>query len=1118
MGGNTPALSGTGASVFISLRANNPVFSTNVTIANAVIGAGGVLDILGRNFIVTNSFSNYGLLRLLGASGQIIPVISAAHGGVEYSGTGSLIGGLNYYNLIISGTYTAGGVLQVTHDLSNSGSLNIGSNNLVVAGTFTNAGTLTLTGLAGQSIPSFSSTQGTIYYSGATAVPVGGYNYYNLGISGTLDIGANNLNVAGVFTNNGVLKLTGIAGQIIPAISTTQGTVEFQNFISSLILGSSFYNLKIDGGSYTLSADKIFPAVYGALLLGPSLTINGAGHDLTFRAGAASLLCNIINVKLLTFTAMGSNNVTFTSNAGMSFDANTVKTNYRAILSRSVGSGTALDPMMIYSVSNAPGGLQYITTGGLGLYYKLANNVDAAETSGGSSFIRIGSLTNRFTGVFDGNGKTVSNLNMDIADDGVGLFAATGASAVIRNIGLVNTNVTAHYLLNGFLDIGRSFVGGLVGANDGTIENSYVTGSVSGYLGVGGLAGSNYGAIENSYFAGSIFGNRSYPGSEVGTNSTGGLVGENHGAISHAYATGSLVSGYHDYLYVGGLVGNNAGGTISDSWAGVNVSGYHGWGMGGLVGYNNAGTITRSYATGSVSANGANTGVGGLVGNNAGTITDAYATGNVAEASAGSAWDSVGIGYGGLVGINNNSITKSFSTGNVMLASGYGNYIGGLVGLNQGSFSNCFSTGNVEAYSNHNSDIGPLFGGDYWYAGPGVFYSSYSSGTAVNRIGGAWWVNSYGARASLAQLMNPAFDVYVAGGVAWDIYNPVWDVYTDSLPHLHFENHAGNSYSVWNGATSSNWLTPSNWAAGVTPGAGANIYITARPYNPVLEADINVAGITLGAGAVLDPGLFKVTGTNLDVFGTLLVRAGTFGGNYAFNGTSTLESGSTVNFAGIGTQGIDATAPGTFYNLAINNPGTVSLAQDVTVNNQLTLTQGTFAVGGQALTLNGPSIAGTPNNLLTTAASSLVFGGNAFNVNIPASVRLLNGLTINNIHNVTLNSYLDLNSRVNLLSGNLLLSLSADHIIGIHVVPSGLSVGMSELPIEVDEPESGYAPAAPIFPEDNGKMVGMPKLASVDDSAAIDQIITAAMNFRPMLFEDWVKLTPWGISSFRISQ
>src|SRR5690606_14287392 len=63
-----------------------------------------------------------------------------------------------------------------------------------------------------------------------------------------------------------------------------------------------------------------------------------------------------------------------------------------------------------------------------------------------------------------------------------------------------------------------------------------------------------------------------------------------------------------------------------------------------------------------------------------------------------------------------------------------------------------------------------------------------------------------------------------------------------------------------------------------------------------------------------------------------------------------------------------------------------------------------------SLTLNGPTIAGTPSNLASTQYSNLLFGGNQPVVNIPSSILHLNSLTIGNTNTdgVTQNSNIDL--------------------------------------------------------------------------------------------------------------
>ena len=205
-----------------------------------------------------------------------------------------------------------------------------------------------------------------------------------------------------------------------------------------------------------------------------------------------------------------------------------------------------------------------------------------------------------FSAIFEGNRHTISNLFINRSSTNyVGLFGYVKEnSAELRNIGLLDVEVT-----------GDSTVGGLVGWNDdeGTVSNSYATGSVTARITVGGLVGSNKGDISGSYATGSVTGN----------NGVGGLVGTNRADIVSSYATGA-VKGVG--TNVGGLVGANYIGTVSNSYATGSVTGD--LGIGGLMGQNQGGTISNSYATGSVTGN---RGISGLVAqNDGGTVTASY--------------------------------------------------------------------------------------------------------------------------------------------------------------------------------------------------------------------------------------------------------------------------------------------------------------------------------------------------------------------------------------------------------------------------------------------------------------------------------------------------------------
>ena len=178
--------------------------------------------------------------------------------------------------------------------------------------------------------------------------------------------------------------------------------------------------------------------------------------------------------------------------------------------------------------------------------YRLENDINASDTENwndGDGFNPIGT----FRGTFDGQNNTIEGLFIARpSENRVGLFGRTNSNALIKNVGVVDADVT-----------GDISPGGLLGRNEGgTVSQSYVTGSVSGESGIlGGLVGVNEGGtINQSYVTASV----------SGSSTIGGLVGRNEdgGTVSESYATGN-VSGTS--FGVRGLVGDNRG-TVSDSF------------------------------------------------------------------------------------------------------------------------------------------------------------------------------------------------------------------------------------------------------------------------------------------------------------------------------------------------------------------------------------------------------------------------------------------------------------------------------------------------------------------------------------------------------------------------
>jgi hypothetical protein len=184
--------------------------------------------------------------------------------------------------------------------------------------------------------------------------------------------------------------------------------------------------------------------------------------------------------------------------------------------------------------------------------YTVVNDIDASGTvnwNNGQGFNPVGTYdfeqaNSEFTGSFDGQNHTISNLSINRLDnDEVGLFGIIDAGVEVKNVGVINVNIT-----------GNNNVGGLVGRNSGTVSNSYSTGNITGDINVGGLVGHyNWeGNISNSYSTGNV----------SGEEDVGGLVGYNNdGNISNSYSTGN-VTGVDD---VGGIIGYNLG-TVSNSY------------------------------------------------------------------------------------------------------------------------------------------------------------------------------------------------------------------------------------------------------------------------------------------------------------------------------------------------------------------------------------------------------------------------------------------------------------------------------------------------------------------------------------------------------------------------
>jgi hypothetical protein len=169
------------------------------------------------------------------------------------------------------------------------------------------------------------------------------------------------------------------------------------------------------------------------------------------------------------------------------------------------GNGTQSDPYIIAtaadlaSMATAVNNCSYNYQNA---YYKLANDIDLSSYS---NWTPIGNSGCPFRGVFDGNYKKISNLNVYVGSY-AGLFGRIGTqskNAEVKNLGVVNAYV-----------YGSQYVGIIAGLASGSdpyavdIQNVYTTGYVEGYYYyVGGVVGSlqNWSGLKNSYSTAEVY-------------------------------------------------------------------------------------------------------------------------------------------------------------------------------------------------------------------------------------------------------------------------------------------------------------------------------------------------------------------------------------------------------------------------------------------------------------------------------------------------------------------------------------------------------------------------------------------------------------------------------------
>ncbi len=215
------------------------------------------------------------------------------------------------------------------------------------------------------------------------------------------------------------------------------------------------------------------------------------------------------------------------------------------------GQGTEDDPYLVSDVWDLAAVQRNPTS-----HYRLITSIDLSSIDWEAAVIPW------FSGSFDGNGYTISNLHISNDDlmhrtptgsfysDYLGLFGRLDSGAEVRSLGVIDVNI-----------VGWNYIGGLAGANNGDVIECYSTGMIRGYREVGGLAGTNYGNIISSYCTGAVHGEGWGAGGLVGYN-------EDDGNIAMCYSTG-VVTGNG----AGGLVCSGGFDSVHASFWDIDTSG-----------------------------------------------------------------------------------------------------------------------------------------------------------------------------------------------------------------------------------------------------------------------------------------------------------------------------------------------------------------------------------------------------------------------------------------------------------------------------------------------------------------------------------------------------------------
>ena len=354
---------------------------------------------------------------------------------------------------------------------------------------------------------------------------------------------------------------------------------------------------------------------------------------------------------------------------------------------------------------------------------------------------------NSFSGVFDGNNHSISNLTIDISSpsNGVGLFGSITPAAILRNLILMNVNISSTSFGNDF----GSLVGYGLGASILDVHAVNVTIDAADVNSVGGLLGDGQDSTvsSSSVVAHSISGSSFY---------VGGLLGiGNSATVSSSSVVAHSISGSS---HVGGLLGFGVGSTVSSS---------------SVVAHSISGSSR----------------VGGLLGD--GQSSTVSSSSVVAHSISGF------INVGGLLGFGDSSTVSSSSV--VAHSISGSRTVGGLLGWGQNSTvsSSLVLGGSL----NGTSDVGGIVGGsgviNNINSNPRDVSNSYWLDSIVFTDAQPATTNTFGESKSVTEIQSPTTftSIYADWANGW--CDPATGEFTTSPTHSLATAGGGDTYRAW---------------------------------------------------------------------------------------------------------------------------------------------------------------------------------------------------------------------------------------------------------------------------------------------------------------------------------